>query len=163
MRKTRGDGVPANSVSPSVVQAFYQAYFSRDPVRIAPFLAEDVEWVSAGPAEIIPFCGERHGKTAVIKLFERLVPQVFEARAFEPEELVIDGNCVAMFVKITGIQCSTGRTIGYCAAQFIRFDDDKIVSYRSVVDSFDAAEQWIGHRIEMPSAQDTRHADVVTV
>src|SRR5512134_2495714 len=101
------------SVSPNIVQAFYQAFFSRDPTRIEPFLADDVEWMVAGPADVFPFCGPRHGKAAVIELFERLVPTVFEGRSFEPEDLVIDGDRVATFVKISGIQCSTGRIISF--------------------------------------------------
>ena len=138
-----------HSVSPSVVQAFYQAYFSREPLRIAPFLADDVEWTVAGPVDIFPFCGPRRGKAAVLELFERLVPNVFEAKAFEPEELVIDGDCVAMLVRITGIQCSTGRVINFHSAQFAHFRDDKVVSYNAVIDSFNATEQWIGRPIEV--------------
>jgi ketosteroid isomerase-like protein len=160
-----------HSVSPSVVQAFYQAFFSREPARIAPFLADDVVWMVAGPADIFPFCGPRRGKAEVLELFERLVPNVFDARSFDPEELLIDGDCVAVLVRISGIQCSTGRVLNYHSAQFTRFRDDKLVSYNSVIDSFNAVEQWIGHPIKVgpdsdlaePIVQRSARNDVITV
>lgn len=148
------------SVSPSVVQAFYQAYFSRDPMRIIPLLADDVEWVVVGPVNIFPFCGTWRGKLAVLALFDRLVPNIFEVKAFEPEDLVIDGDCAAMLVKVSAIRCSTGRILSYQAAQFVRFQNDKVASYCSVLDSFDATEQWIGHPIKVTPPQVSPHLPI---
>lgn len=158
-----------STVSPSVVQAFYQAYVSRDPVRVAPFLADDVEWTITGPSEIFPFCGQRRGKDIVLHLFAS-VGDIFDAKGFEADEMLIDGDCVATFCKISGVLRSTGRTISFRCAQFVRFKNDKVVCYRSIIDSFDAAEQWIGHRIEVerellgaPVNQAVRKADVIAV
>jgi ketosteroid isomerase-like protein len=136
-------------VARSEVRAFYQAYASRDPARIAPFLADDVEWLIAGPVDVFPFCGYRRGKAAVIALFAEQIPQVFSFRGFEPEELVIDGDRSATFSRISGILPGTSRVISYRCAQFLRFLNGQVVSFRSIIDSFDAAEQLVGHRIEV--------------
>jgi ketosteroid isomerase-like protein len=142
----------SSAVAPSVVQAFYLAYVSRDPARIAPFLAEDVDWFIAGPVDVFAFCGRRSGRAAVMELFERQLPAVFDAEGFDPEVLLIDGDRAAMFSRLSGAQRGTGRVIRYHCAQLVRFRENKVVSFRSVIDSFGAAEQALGHAIEVFAA-----------
>ena len=150
----------------SVVQAFYEAYVSRDPDRIAAFLDDDVEWVGAGPVELLRFCGHRRGKAAVIEFFAHLVPSVLQFKGFEPEELLVDGDRAATAGKLSGIQLTTGRMISYRCSQFLRFRDGKITSFRALIDSFDAAEQMLGHRIDLQQKADragTAAGDLVVV
>jgi ketosteroid isomerase-like protein len=138
----------ANPVSPSVVQAFYQAYASRNAERIAPLVADHVKWTIVGPQQIFPFCGEHHGKAAVLKLFSDTFPRTIQFRQMEPEVMLIDGTRAATFIKITGYLHNSARIITYHCAQFVRFEDDKVVCFRSIIDSFDAAEQALGHHID---------------
>jgi ketosteroid isomerase-like protein len=147
-------GTAAQTVERSVVEAFYQAYVTRDPQRIAAFLDDDVEWMVAGPVELLGFCGQRRGKAAVIEFFARLVPEVLQFKRFEPEEFLVDGDRAAMFAKLSALQRTTGRMISYRCAQFLRFRDGKITSFRSLIDSFDAAEQMIGHPIDLHQNRD---------
>lgn len=137
----------AQPVSPSVVQAFYQAYASRNAARIAPLISDDVTWTIFGPSQVFPFCGEHNGKAAVVKLFTDPFHAAINFRQVQPEVMVIDGDGAATFIKITGCLHS-GRVITYHCAQFVRFEDDKVVSFRSIIDSFDAAEQALGHQID---------------
>ena len=65
------------SVPRSLVEAFYQAYSAHDAKTVAEFLDDDVEWTISGPVDVLPFCGTRHGKAAVLDIIERLVPHVF--------------------------------------------------------------------------------------
>ena len=74
----------------------------------------------------------------------------------ELESLLIDRDRAATFSRLTGVQSGTGRTISYHQAQFMQFRDGKIVEYRGIIDSFDAAEQMIGHPIEL---SDTPRSD----
>ncbi len=138
----------AQQVSHSVVQAFYQAYASRDVARIAPLLAEQVSWAIVGPCQVLPFCGEHHGKAAVMKLFDELIPAAVQFRSFEPKVLLIDGDRAATYLKLTGYLQATGRVISYHCGQFVRFQDDQVICFRSIIDSFDAAEQVLGHHID---------------
>jgi ketosteroid isomerase-like protein len=130
------------------VQAFYQAYASRNAERIAPLVADHVKWTIVGPSQIFPFCGEHSGKAAVIKLFTETFPNTIQFRHLEPEVMVIDGDRAATFIKVTGYLHNTGRIITYHCGQFVRFEDDKVVCFRSIIDSFDAAEQALGHHID---------------
>jgi ketosteroid isomerase-like protein len=143
-------------VAPSVVQAFYQAYVSRSPVQIAALLDKDVEWLIAGPAELLPFCGLRRGAEAVADLFERVLPSTYDFRGFEPEHLLIEGDGAALFGKLSAFMKDSGRVISYHFAHFVRFRDGKVILFRSIIDSFDAAEQILDHPIEAPTAEAAR-------
>ncbi len=141
-------GGEMGGVSRKTVQDFFEAFASRDPARIEGFLADDVQWHMAGPVEVFQFCGHRHGKAAVVDYFARLVPQVFAVRRVELEEIVIDANRAAMFSKVVAVQKDTGRIITYRHAIFVGFDGDKVVSVQGIADTFDFAEQMVGHRID---------------
>jgi ketosteroid isomerase-like protein len=135
-------------VSRATVQAFYAAYGSRDPKRFAAFLDDDIEWLISGPIDVLPFCGQRRGKAAVIEVIERIIPSTFKLAGFYPETVLIDGDCVATLSTLTGILTEGSRTFSYRIAHFLRFRDDKVIVFRSIIDSFDAAEQVLGHAID---------------
>lgn len=134
------------------IEEFYRARLSRDPARIEPFLDDDVDWLIAGPIELLQFCGQRRGKAEVLDTLVRLMPSVMHVAKVELEALLIDGDRAATFNRLTGVQSGTGRIISYHQAQFMRFCDNKIVEYRCIIDSFDAAEQMIGHPIPLSDA-----------
>lgn len=134
-----------NAVPRSVVKAFYEAYASRDAKRVAEFLDDDVEWTISGPVDVLPFCGTRHGKAAVLDLIERLVPETFRVVSFVPTSMVVDGDRVATLNRLSATHTGDGRVISYRLAHFIRFRAGKVISNLSLIDSFDAAEQVLGH------------------
>jgi ketosteroid isomerase-like protein len=136
-------------VSRATVQAFYEALASRDPVRVAPYLADDVEWHVAGPVDIFDFCGYRRGKAAVIDCMGRVMPSMFSVTRFDLEDIVIDGDAVAIINNVTSVQKDTGRILTYQTAVFVEFCDGKVVSMKGVKDTFDMAEQVVGHRIDV--------------
>src|SRR4029078_3381799 len=117
--------------------------------RIEPFLDDNVQWTISGPVELLPYCGTRHGQTAVLDMIGRQVPELFRITSFVPETLLVDGDRAATLNRLSGRRAEDGRAISYRAAQFVRFKDGKVVEYCSVIDSFDAAEQVLGHSISL--------------
>ncbi len=87
----------------------------------------------------------------------RVAPQQFAVVSFAPELVLIDGDRASTLCRATGHRVTNGHTIGWRVAQFMRFQDGKILEYCSVIDSFDAAEQVLGHPIDLapndPAAQ----------
>ena len=153
----------AQQLTRQFVEEFYRARLSRDPARIEPYLDDDVNWLIAGPIELLQFCGQRRGKAEVLDTIVRLMPSIMHVAKVELESLLIDHDRAATYSRLTGIQSGTGRTISYHQAQFMHFRNGKIVEYRCIIDSFDAAEQMIGHPIELATtprqdADDTRVA-----
>jgi len=139
----------APPVARTTVAAFYQAYASRDPAKIAPFIDDNVEWMIVGPIDLFHFCGRRRGKAAVLELFGRTIPDILQVTGVVSDMLLVDGDQVAALNRLTAIQRATGRIISYRVAQFLRFRNDKVVDFRSLIDSFDAAEQVLGHHIAL--------------
>jgi ketosteroid isomerase-like protein len=139
----------AGPVSRAVVQAFYTAFASRDPGRIRPFVHDQAEWMIVGPIDVLPFCGQRRGKSAVMELFENIVPGVIQVTGFDIEVLLVDDDRAASLSRVTAIRSETGRTISYRCSHFLRFHGEQVIELRSVIDSFDAAEQVLGHQIEL--------------
>ena len=140
-------------VSRSTVQAFFQAFASQDPAKMAPFLDDDARWSIAGPVELIRYCGERRGKAKVLDLYGRIGPASLRVTAYEPEILLVDGDRCETLARLTGVTPG-GRVISYRCTQFLQFRDGKVIEYRAIIDSFDAAEQFLGHPIDLSGAVD---------
>jgi ketosteroid isomerase-like protein len=136
-------------VSRAVVEEFYNAYIARDAQRIGATLDDDVEWHVAGPAEVMQVCGFWRGKAAVIDRFARIVPQIIVFKSLDIESLLVDGDSSAMFGRIHCLQRCTGRSISHRVAHIVRYRDGKVVHLRVMNDSLDAAEQYVGHRIDL--------------
>ncbi|HYI30304.1 MAG TPA: nuclear transport factor 2 family protein [Bradyrhizobium sp.] len=131
------------------IESFYRARLSRDAQRIEPFLDDNVDWLITGPIELLQFCGQRRGKLQVLDTIVRVMPSIMHVSKVELEALLIDRDRAATFSRLTGVLSGTGRIISYHQAQFMHFRHEKIVEYRCLIDSFDAAEQMIGHPIAL--------------
>jgi ketosteroid isomerase-like protein len=150
-------------VSRATVEAFYQAYASNDPERIGATLDDDVEWHVAGPVEVMQICGSWHGRTAVIDRYARLVPRILASKRLEIEHLLIDGDSSAMFGRITSRHRDSGRMISHRLAHIVRYRNGKVGYFRAINDSFDAAEQFLGHRIDVSHGPAPALGDLVVV
>jgi ketosteroid isomerase-like protein len=145
----------------SVVEAFYKAYASRDAAKVGQFLADDVEWTISGPVDLLPFCGTHHGKAAVLDLIDWRVPEVFRIFSFVPDAILVDGDRVATLNRLSA-RGSDGRTISYRLAHFMRFQDGKVVENLSLIDSFDAVEQVLGHPLAI-NGHPEHESDLIAV
>ncbi len=117
----------ANPVPRPLVDAFYKAYAARDANKVAEFLDDNVTWTISGPVDVIPFCGTRYGKAAVIDLIVRLVPEVFRVFSFTAESMVVDGDRASTLNRLSATRSGDGRVISYRLAHFLRFRDGKVI------------------------------------
>src|SRR3569833_1814743 len=113
--------MPANTRE--LVEAFYRAYTARDGAAMAPFLADDVEWTISGPVDLLPFCGTRRGKEAVISLDDNCVPAVFSVVL---DQMLVDGDCAATLNRVSA-RGHGGQDSSYRAAHFFRVADGKLL------------------------------------
>lgn len=140
----------------AVVEAFYRALASGDVETLAGYLDDEVTWTISGPVDVLPFCGQRSGKALVLKLLGSDIPELLHKRRLVPNDILVDGNRAAVFGKLMASRCDLDQPISYRLAQFARFRDEKLVEFISIIDSFDAVEQVLGHPI---AVHDGRHAD----
>jgi ketosteroid isomerase-like protein len=152
-----------NSVSRSVVEAFYGALSIRDMETLGDYLDDDVHWTISGPVDILPFCGQRVGKTVVMKMLVRDVPTLLTGRRFVPNIMLVDDDRAAVLGKMTATKRDGGRAISYRIAHFMRFRDNKVVEYVSIIDSFDAVEQMLGLPLAVHEGHSADTGNLVSV
>ncbi len=152
-----------NSVTREQVAAFYEAYASQDTGKLSALLDDDVEWIISGPVDLLAFCGTRHGKAAVIDLADRIVPSLYRVISLVQDSIILDGDRAATLNRMSARRCADGRVISYRLAHFMRFRDGKVVQNMSILDSFDAAEQMLGHSIGVHDEKSTDFADLPEV
>jgi ketosteroid isomerase-like protein len=151
------------AVSRSVVDRFCNAYAVRDADKVAEFLDADVEWTISGPIEYLHFCGTHRGKDNVLDLIRRRIPEVIRTVSFVPESVLVEGDQLAMLHRQSSRRAADGRVINFRVANFIRFRDNKIVSNLSLLDTFDAVEQVLGHRIEFDGIKQAEAGNLIAV
>lgn len=158
-----GNEPASGDVSRATVKAFYDAYVSRDPQRIGAMIDDDVEWHVAGPVAVVQICGTWRGKAAVIERFTSYIPSIIAFQSLDIENLLVDGDCSAMFGRITSRHVQSGRIISHRVSHIVRYRDGKAVSLRCINDSLDAAEQFIGHAIDFSEDAPQLQDDIVAV
>ena len=134
-----------------LVEDFYAAYTARDSAAMAPLLADDIDWTISGPVDVLPFCGNHRGRQAVLDLVDHRIPAVFSVFAFVRDQLLTDGDCAATLHRISA-RTPDGRVISYRVAHFFRFAGGKLVENLTLIDSFDAVEQVLGHPLHLHDA-----------
>lgn len=148
------------AVTRRLVDDFYEAYASQNTERLAAVLHDDVTWTISGPVDVLAYCGVHRGKAAVVLLADQLVPKVYRVVSVSRDSTLIDGDRAATLNRISGRRCADGRVMSYRLAHFLRFRDGKLIENVSIIDSFDAAEQMLGHRLDVhDEAKDETKAD----
>jgi hypothetical protein len=153
----------AHALTREFIESFYRARLSRDPARIEPYIDDNVDWLITGPIELLQFCGQRCNKAEVVDTITRVMPAIMHVAKVELESMLIDRDRAATFNRLTGVLAGTGRTISYQQAQFMQFRANKLVEYRAILDSFNAAEQMIGHPIEVAGTLHNFDGDRVAI
>jgi ketosteroid isomerase-like protein len=147
----------------AVVEGFYNAFANCDMYALAPYLDDEVVWTISGPVDILPFCGQRRGKSVVLKLLNRDIPLLLEKQRMVPHTMLIDGDRGAVIGKLTATRSDIGHAISYRIAQFIRFRDGKAIKYTSIIDSLDAVEQVPGHPLARQAGRMAEKDDFVSL
>ena len=148
----QGHSTTTAQVSRDTVEAFYAALRLRDTDLIGRFLDEDVDWMIMGPVDLLPYCGPRHGKDAVIATFGQISDEM-RVTGLVQEYLLADGDRAASLSRLTAIHRDSGNVISYRVSHFMRFRDQKIVEFRSLIDTLDVTEQILGHEVDRTPAQ----------
>ncbi len=147
----------------AVVENFYQALLSSDLNALDRLLDDNVAWTISGPVDFLPFCGRRSGKAGVLTMLGRDVPAVLFGRRFIVNAMLIDGDSAAVLGKVTATKSDDGHAVSYRIAQFMSFRDGKVVEYTSIIDSFDAVEQVLGHALWMHDGPSAATGNLVPV
>lgn len=114
-------------------------------------------WSITGPVDVLPFYGVRHGKAAAFELIKRDLPALFVPIVFELDAIPVDGDRVAWPFRLTARRRDDGCVISYRIMHFLRFRDGKNIENLSIIDSFNAVEQVIGHSLDVRDGHSDGH------
>ncbi len=132
----------------SRVKSLCAAYAQGKLDFVTSFIDEDVDFISYAPIKVFPCLGKQRGKAAVAKSIDTIHSH-YEIRTFQPVLMVVEADDAAVTILARAKQRATGRIIQLMLAQFLRFRGGRIIELREFLDSFDAAEQVLGHEIDL--------------
>jgi ketosteroid isomerase-like protein len=125
-----------------------RAFQLGDHERLAARYHDDIDWIIHAPISIFPYAGVRRGKNEVLASMA-MIYQAYSIVKYEVLMKLVDDDRAATIAETQLVQRETGRTIRSRMANFMRFRDGKMIEYRGFSDSFDTAEQVLGHEIEI--------------
>lgn len=132
----------------ATVQELYDAYERRDLARVAEMLHDDIDWVIYGPVTVFPFAGPRKGRAAVLEAMQR-IGESYELKSYKREIMLVDGDRAAVMSDVSFTQRSTGRNLRFRVANFLRFQDGRVIEFREFANTFDVVEQALGREIAL--------------
>jgi uncharacterized protein len=112
----------------------YAAFGRGDLPAVLAMLADDIEWVTPGPPDILPNAGTSRGKDAVAAWFGTLAENV-EFQTFEPREFIAQGDRVVSLVYVELTVRSTGRQVKQHEVHVWRFAADKLAHFEAFEDT----------------------------
>jgi ketosteroid isomerase-like protein len=137
---------PAPLSARAVVEDIQDAFRKGDYARIAARYDDEVDWLVYGPQAVFPEIGRRRGKRAMFQALEALNAH-YRFERHVTEWLIGEGDRIASIADVTLVQRASGRTIRCRIASFQKVRDGRVIEYRGFMDSFDAAEQVLGHEL----------------
>ena len=104
---------------------------------------DNVEWITPGPEEYLPWAGKKTGKKAVADWFSTLNEEV-DINTFEPREFIEQGNRVAVLgYSESRIKKNNNKVSGDWVMMFT-YKDGKLLRYREFRDTYEAYKAYVG-------------------
>ncbi len=120
----------------------YAAFERGDIVAVMQTMADDIEWVVPGTADV-PTAGTYRGKSAVQDWFGA-VGQTVEFQRFEPYEFIAQGDKVVVLVHVTGKVRRTNRTYTSEDAHVSTYRDGQLSHFQVFTDTAVTAAAYRG-------------------
>ena len=130
----------------ATMNALYDAYARSDFDRMSALLDENIDWMIYAPVMVFPFAGPRRGRAAVMQTFREIVRD-YALESYQREIVVVEGDRVAVMADVRMQQRTTGRTLRFRLANFMRYRDGRLAEFREFINSFDVVEQALGREL----------------
>lgn len=121
-----------------IAQSIYDYFGQGNVPAILDMVTDDVKWTCPGPAEILPYAQEYHGKKGVEEFF-RLIYANKDFPKFEVRELIGEGDKVVALGHWDAISKKTGKPYSGDWAMAFYFKDGKLYEHREYYDSYGEA------------------------
>ncbi len=132
----------------ATVRDLYDAYGRRDFERVATFIHDDIDWLIYGPVSIFPFAGPRRGRVAVLQAMAAIAEH-YSLEKYTPEIVIVEENRASVMSDVSFTQRATNRILRFRVANFLRLQDGLLIEFREFANTFDVAEQALGHELQL--------------
>jgi uncharacterized protein len=117
-----------------------------DPKIVRDLCAADVTYVSLNYSnpdlhKVMPWCGTAHGVEAIIQTFAE-VARFWNVDSFTPEDIIGEGDKVAVFGRFTYTSSKMRKTITTPFAILCRLKGDKVTYMQFMEDTFCTASSF---------------------
>ena len=112
----------------------YAAFSRGDLPAILEILADDIEWIEAGPADVVTTAGTYRGKEEVARFFANL-GESLEIHKFEPHKFIAQDDDVVVLIEIEATVKRTGRRVTDHLAHVWTFEGGKLARFESFGDT----------------------------
>jgi ketosteroid isomerase-like protein len=137
----------AEGATCETVRELYAAYGRRDFDHVAAFIHDDIDWVIYSPISVFPFADPRRGRAAVLEAMAGIAQQ-YSLESYQNEIVIVKGERAAVMSDVSFIQRATNRIMRFRVANFLRFQDGKLIEFCEFANSFDVVEQALGRELE---------------
>ena len=141
----RGPVVSKSDVR-ATMDELYAAYAARSFERMAPLIDENIDWIIYAPVMVFPYAGARRGRDAVLEVLAA-ISEAFAMESYQREIVVVEGERVAVMADVAFKQKATGRILRFRVANFMRFQDGRLIEFREFTNTFDVVEQALGREL----------------
>jgi ketosteroid isomerase-like protein len=136
------------SATHAIVHELYDAYERRDFERVAAVIHDDIDWIIYGPVLVFPFAGPRRGRNNVLKALAAIA-ESYVVESYKREVIIVEGDRAAVMSDASFRQRATNRMLRFRIANFLRFQDGRLIEFREFINSFDVVEQALGHELKI--------------
>ena len=138
----------AENATHAIVHELYDAYERRDLDRVAALLHDDIDWIIYAPVSVFPFAGERRGRAAVLGVLAAIA-EVYALESYKREIVIVENDRAAVMSDVSFRQRATQRLLRFRLANFLRFQDGRLIEFREFANTFDMVEQVLGHELDI--------------
>ncbi len=131
------------------VTDFCTAFYAQELEKALAFYAEDVDYVSHVPVDILPHLGQRRGRAELRETFKRVYSR-YSSMRHELQAMVVDEDRVALITRVFFQKALRDRIVQMDIANFFTLRDGLIVKQREFLDSYDLVQQVL--EIDIASA-----------
>jgi ketosteroid isomerase-like protein len=122
-----------------------QAYdcFKRGAIdELVNLQAEDVEWVTPGPPDVMRTAGTRRGRQGVAEFFSTLSKEE-DIEVFEPQEFIAQDDKVVSLVKCRVRVKATGKAADITMVHVFSIQDGKVKRFREFFDTAEVLKAFV--------------------
>lgn len=119
---------------------FCKIFYSLDLENAMAFYADDVDYVSHVPVDILPHLGQRRGKAEIRDTFARVYSR-YSSMRYEIQVMVAEEDRVALISRVFFQKALRDRIVQMDIANFYTLRDGLIVKQREFLDSYDLVQQ----------------------